>query len=185
MALEMNDLMALKSMGNGRDGLSPYEQVKLDHMTARNHTSGIGVAGLVLGTVGTAIGVGAWIFGPMYGNAKASQAKEVAIAAKEIAAMQNGATQRQLDQLINLFAAERQERIAGDQTITQTVNDTVSGSQQSSLTAQQAAELSAVNSVMTKTYEDFVTGRASLNPTPVSIYSAPQPCPCPGCGCNG
>ena len=62
---------------------------------------------------------------------------------------------------------------------------TVSGSQQSSLTAQQAAELSAVNSVMTKTYEDFVTGRASLNPTPVSIYSAPQPCPCPGCGCNG
>ena len=185
MALEMNDLMALKSMGNGHDGLTPYEQVKLDHMTAKNHTSGIGVAGLVLGTVGTAAAIGAWIFGPMYGNAKANQAKEVAIAAKEIAALQNGATQRQLDQLTNLFAAERQERIAGDQTITQTVNDTVSGSQQGTLSAQQAAELSAVNSVMTQTYSDFVTGRASLNPTPVSIYSAPQPCPCPGCGCNG
>ena len=184
MALEMNDLMALKSMGS-EGGMSPYEQFKTQHIQAKSHTSGIGVAGLVLGTVGTAIGVGAWIFGPMYGNAKANQAKEVAVAAKEIAALQNTATQRQLDQLTNLFAAERAERIAGDVTLTNTVNDSVQGSQQGTLTAQQAAELSAVNSVMTKTYEDFVTGRASLNPTPVSIYSAPQPCNCPGCGCNG
>ena len=185
MALEMNDLMMLRGM-DSKEGLSPYEQVKLDHMTARSHTSGIGVAGLVLGTVGTAVGVGAWLFGGMYGNAKANQAKEVALAAKEIAALQNGATQRQLDQLTNLFAAERAERINGDQTITQTITDTVSGSQQGTLTAQQAAELSAVNSVMTQTYSDFVTGRASLNPTPVSLYSAPQPCACPasGCGCG-
>ena len=180
----MQDLMALKSMGN-EGGMTPYEQFKTQHIQAKSHTSGIGVAGLVLGTVGTAIGVGAWIFGPMYGNAKANQAKEVAVAAKELAALQNTATQRQLDQLTNLFAAERAERIAGDVTLTNTVNDSVQGSQQGTLTAQQAAELSAVNSVMTKTYEDFVTGRASLNPTPVSIYSAPQPCACPGCGCNG
>ena len=185
MALEMQDLMALKSMGNGHDGLTPYEQMKLDYMTAKSHTSGIGVAGLVLGTVGTAAAVGAWIFGPMYGNAKANQAKEVAIAAKEQAALLNSSTQRQLDQLTNLFAAERQERINGDVTLNQTITDTVSGSQQGSLTAQQAAELSSINSVMQQTYSDFVTGRASLNPTPVSIYSAPQPCACPGCGCNG
>lgn len=185
MALEMNDLMMLRGM-DSKEGLSPYEQVKLDHMTAKNHTSGIGVAGLVLGTVGTAVGVGAWLFGGMYGNAKANQAKEVALAAKEIATLQNGATQRQLDQLTNLFAAERQERIAGDVTLNQTITDTVSGQQASTLTAQQAAELSAVNSVMTQTYSDFVTGRASLNPTPVSLYSAPQPCACPasGCGCG-
>ena len=181
----MNDLMMLRGM-DSKEGLSPYEQAKVGYMQNRNHTSGIGVAGLVLGTVGTAVGVGAWLFGGMYGNAKANQAKEVALAAKEIATLQNGATQRQLDQLTNLFAAERQERIAGDQTITQTVNDTVSGSQQGTLSAQQAAELSAVNSVMTQTYSDFVTGRASLNPTPVSLYSAPQPCACPasGCGCG-
>jgi len=188
MALEMNDLMMLRGM-DSKEGLSPYEQVKLDHMTARNHTSGIGVAGLVLGTVGTAVGVGAWLFGGMYGNAKANQAKEVALAAKEIAALQNGATQRQLDQLTNLFAAERAERINGDQTITQTITDTVSGSQQGTLTAQQQAELmasQATQQVMTQTYSDFVTGRASLNPTPVSLYSAPQPCACPasGCGCG-
>ena len=187
MALEMNDLMMLKGM-DSKDSLSPYEQVKLDHMAAKSHTSGIGVAGLVLGTVGTAAAIGSWIFGPMYGNAKAAQAKEVAVAAKEIATLQNGATQRQLDQLTSLFAAERQERIAGDVTLNQTITDTVSGQQASTLTAQQQAELmasQATQQVMTKTYEDFVTGRASLNPTPVSLYSAPQPCSCPGCGCNG
>lgn len=186
MALELNDIMAMKGMGNGHDGFTPYEQMKLSMMQSKGHTSGIGVAGLVLGTVGTAAAVGAWIFAPTYANAKANQAREVAQAAKEIANVQIAASQRQIDQLTGLFAAERAERIAGDQTITQTVNDTVSGSQQGTLTAQQAAELSAVNSVMQQTYTDFVTGRASLNPTPVSLYSAPQPCNCPGsCGCNG
>lgn len=185
MALEMNDLMMLRGMDQ-KEGLSPYEQVKLDHMAAKNHTGGVAVAGLVTGVAGVTIAATAWLFGGMYSNAKAKEAKETAIAAKEIATLQNGATQRQIDQLTQLFAAERQERITGDQTITQTITDTVSGSQQSSLTAQQAAELSAVNSVMTQTYSDFVTGRASLNPTPVSLYSAPQPCACPasGCGCG-
>ena len=185
MALEINDLMALQSMD--KSSMTPYEQYKVGYMQQKHHTSGIGVAGLVLGTVGTAAAVGAWIFGPMYGNAKANQAKEVANSAKELANVQIAASQRQIDQLTNLFAAERAERIAGDVTLTNTVNDSVSGSQQSALTAQQAAELSAVNSVMQQTYSDFVTGRASLNPTPVSIYSAPQPCSCPasGCGCNG
>lgn len=179
----MNDFLTYKAMEE--KGLSPYEQYKVGFMQSKNHTSGIGVAGLVLGTVGTAVGVGAWLFGGMYGNAKANQAKEVAIAAKELANAQINATQRQLDQLTSLLASERSERIAGDVTLTNTVNDSVSGSQQSALTAQQAAELSAVNSVMQQTYSDFVTGRASLNPAPVSIYSAPQPCGCPGCGCNG
>ena len=185
----MQDLMALKSMGS-ENGLTPYEQYKVGYMQQKNHTSGIGVAGLVLGTVGTAVGVGAWLFGGMYGNAKANQAKEVALAAKEISTLQNGATQRQLDQLTQLLAAERNERIQGDVTLTNTVNDSVSGSQSGQLTALQQAELAAsqaTQQVMTQTYSDFVTGRASLNPTPVSLYSAPQPCACPasGCGCNG
>ena len=183
MALEMNDLMALKSLGEG--GLSPYEQIKLDHMQTKSHTGGVAIAGLTVASVAAVAGITAWIFGPLYGNAKAQQAREVAIAAKEQANILAGGTQRQLDQLTNLFAAERQERIQGDVNLTNTVNDSVSGSQQGTLTAQQAAELSAVNSVMQQTYSDFVTGRASLNPTPVSIYSAPQPCACPGCGCNG
>lgn len=174
----MKDLMELKALEGGN--MSPYEQFKVQHMQAKSHTSGIGVAGLVLGTVGTAAAIGAWIFGPTYANAKNNGLRDLVNARYD-------ATQNTLNQLTSLLAAERSERIAGDVTLTNTVNDSVSGQQASTLTAQQAAELSAVNSVMQQTYSDFVTGRASLNPTPVSLYSSPQPCGCPatGCGCNG
>lgn len=175
--MEMNDYVSLKAM---EGGLSPYEQVKIGYMQNKNHTSGVGIAGLVLGTVGTAAAIGAWIFSPTYANAKANGIRDLANARYD-------AAQNTLSQLTNLLAAERQERIAGDVTLTNTVNDSVSGSQQGTLTAQQAAELSAVQSVMNQTYSDFVTGRASLNPTPVSLYSSPRPCNCPAsdCGCNG
>ena len=183
MALEMNDLMTLKNMGS----MSPYEQYMIGYKQNKAHTSGTAIAGLVLGTVGTAAAIGAWIFAPIYGNAKANQAREAAYAAKELANAQIVASQRQLDQLTNLLATERNERLQGQTTISQTITDTISGQQTSTLTAQQAAELSAVNSVMQQTYSDFVTGRASLNPTPVSIWSAARACNCPSsdCGCNG
>ena len=183
----MQDLMALKSMGS-ENGLTPYEQYKVGFMQSKK-PSGVAIAGLTVASVAAVAGVTAWIFGGMQANAKGKEAKEAAYAAKEIAGVQNQATQRQLDQLTNLFAAERAERINGDQTITQTVTDTVSGSQSGQLTALQQAELAAsqaTQQVMTQAYSDFVTGRASLNPTPVSLYSAPQPCACPasGCGCG-
>lgn len=197
MALEMNDLLALKTM-DSKDGMTPYEQYMMGYKQQKSHTSGVGITGLVLGTVGTALAIGAWVFAPTYGNAKANQAREAASAARDIANaqynaalqlmnQQNANTNATLDRLISTVATERSERIAGDVTLTNTVNDSVQGSQQGTLTAQQAAELSAVNSVMQQTYSDFVTGRASLNPTPVSLYSSPQPCGCPatGCGCNG
>ena len=170
MALEMNDLMALRSL---ESGMSPFEQVKVANMQTRSHTSGVGVAGLVLGCVGTAAGIGAWIFAPLYANAKANQAKEAA-----------NANQRQLDQLTALLAAERNERISGDVTLNQTITDTVSGSQQGSLTAQQQADLNAVQSVQQTLFDKAIMGGLSENPTKVQIYSAPQPCPCPGCGCG-
>lgn len=193
----MNDLLALKTM-DSKDGMTPYEQYMMGYKQQKSHTSGVGITGLVLGTVGTALAIGAWVFAPTYGNAKAHQAREAANAARDIANaqytaalqlmnQQNQNTNATLDRLISTVATERAERIAGDVTLTNTVNDSVSGQQASTLTAQQAAELSAVNSVMQQTYSDFVTGRASLNPTPVSLYSAPAPCGCPAtnCGCNG
>jgi len=173
MALEMSDLTALKALENG---MTPYEQFKTQYMQTKHRPSGVGIAGLVTGVAGIVVGVGAGIIGWNRG----SNAKEVALA------YQTG-TQRQLDQLTSLFAAERNERINGDQTITQTITDTVSGSQQGSLTAQQQADLRSVQSVMNQTFSDFVTGRAALNPTPVSLYSSPKPCDCPascGCGCG-
>ena len=183
MALEMNDLMMLRGMD--KEGLSPFEQVKVGYMQSKHHTSGTAIAGLVLGTVGTAAAIGSWIFGPMYGNAKAGQAKEAAIAAKEIANVQTQNLRDIIGTLASTVAAERAERIAGDVTLTNTVNDSVSGSQQGSLTAQQAAELSSIQSVQQNLFNQAVMGNLSENPQKVQIYAAPVPCGCPGCGCNG
>lgn len=185
--MEVKDLMEMKALeGNG---FSPYEQMKLQHMQAKSHTSGIGIAGLVLGTVGTAAAVGSWIFGPMYGNAKANQAREAAIAAKELANVQIAASQRQLDQLTTLLASERSERLQGDYTISQTITDTISGQQSSALTANQMSELSAINTATNTVTAGLLTGQYSQNPQRVALYQDARPCQCPaggcGCGCNG
>lgn len=171
MALESNDIAMLHSMG-----FSPYEQVKIGYMQDKSRTSGIGIAGLAVGIGAGIAAVGGWLWA-------GSQSK----AAKDLAIAKNDGLRDLVTTLASTVAAERNERINGDFTLNQTITDTVSGQQASTLTAQQAAELSAVNSVMQQTYSDFVTGRASLNPTPVSLYSSPKPCDCPysGCGCNG
>ena len=165
-------------------GLTPYESFMVSEKASRR-PSGSAVAGLVLGSVGTALAVGAWIFGPVIaGNRSRGVEKLVEVS--------NANTNNTLNRLASLLDLERSVRplwmldvreLDAPQgvTLTQTVTDTVSGSQQSALTAQQAAELSAVNSVMQQTFSDAITGRSSLNPTPVNIYSAPQPCGCP-CG---
>ena len=155
-------------------GLSPYESFKVSEMSSRR-PSGTAVAGLVLGTVGAALGVGAWIFAPIFSNAKANGIRDLANA-------QFNANNAQIASLASLLGTERAERVAQGTTISQTITDTISGQQSSSLTAQQASELSAVNSVMQQTFSDAITGRSSLNATPVQIYSAPSPCGCPGCG---
>lgn len=156
-------------------GFTPYESFKVSEIASRR-PSGSAVAGLVLGSVGTALAVGAWIFSPIISNARTR-------GVEKLVEVTDRNTQNTLDRLINALASERAERVAQGQTITQTITDTVSGSQQGTLTAQQAAELSAMQSLQQTLLTDAVTGRSSLNPTPVSIYSAPQPCGCPGsCG---
>ena len=175
--MEMDDFVKMKMLE--KEGLSPYEQVKIGHMQSKR-SSGVAVTGLVTGIVGTVAGVTAWIFGSAYANAKASQAKEAAIAAKEIANVQIAASQRQIDQLTALFAAERSERISGDLNITTTISDTLSGQQSGNLTATQQAELSQAQQLMF----GLSTGEYSRNPQRVALYQDAQPCPCP-CGCNG
>ena len=182
----MQDLMALKSMGS-ENGLTPYEQYKVGFMQSKK-PSGVAIAGLTVASVAAVAGVTAWIFGGMQANAKGKEAKEAAYAAKEIAGVQNLATQRQLDQLTALLGAERNERLQGQITLSQNITDSISGQQSGSQTTSQsqtAAIDNAVSQIMQQTFSDAVTGKSSLNPTPVMIYSAPQPCACPGCGCNG
>lgn len=193
MALDVNDLAMLKGMDQ-KGGLSPYEQFDMARHQAKK-PSGVAIAGLTVASVGAAAAIGAWIFGPLYGNAKAGQAKEAAQSAKELAAAQyqaalqllqtqNQNTQATIDRLIGTVAAERNERIAGDLNITTTINDTQSG-QQAASQSQTTAVDNAVSQVMSQTFADAITGRSSLNATPVQIYSAPQPCGCPGgCGCG-
>ena len=154
-------------------GFSPYESWKVSESTSRR-PSGSAVAGLVLGSVGTALAVGAWIFGPIIGNNKANGVRDLANA-------QYAANNQQIAALTALLGTERAERVAQGTTISQSITDSISGSQSSTLTAQQAAELSSIQSLQQTLLNDAVTGRSSLNPTPVSIYAAPQPCSCPGC----
>ena len=155
-------------------GLTPYESWKISNGTSKR-ASGAAIAGLVLGSVGTAAAIGAWVFGPVIASNRSRGVEMLANA-------QYNATNNQLNLLTNLLAAERNERVAQGTTISQTITDTISGQQTSQLTAQQAAELSSIQSLQNTLLSDAVTGRSSLNPTPVSIYSAPQPC---GCPCNG
>ena len=182
--MDINDLMTLKALDKD-NAMTPYEQYMVGYKQQKAHTSGVGIAGLVLGTVGTAAAIGAWVFGPTYANAKSNQAKEAAYAAKEIANVQIAASQRQIDQLTSLFAAERAERIAGDVTLTNTVNDSVSGSQQGTLTAQQAAELSAIANATNTVTAGLMTGQYSQNPIKVVRVSGQRECGCDTCGCNG
>ena len=119
-------------------GLTPYESFKIGEMQSRR-PSGTAVAGLVLGTVGAAVGIGAWIFAPIFSNAKANGVRDLANA-------QFNANNAQIAALTGLLSTERAERVAQGVTLTQTVNDTVSGSQQGTLTAQPQAEPSAMQS---------------------------------------
>lgn len=150
-------------------GMSPFEQFMLADKTSRHNAGGVGITGLVLGGVGLAVSIGAWIFAPLYANAraKAAEAKTEGTAAL-------------LNQTAALLAAERAERVQGDINLTATINDSVSGSQQGSLTATQQAQLDA--------YQQMViglgTGEYSKNPQKVELMTPAQPFQC-GCGCNG
>lgn len=177
----MNDLMALKSMGNG-GGMTPYEQYMVGYKQSKR-PSGVAIAGLTVGSVAAAAAVTAWIFGGTYANAKAREAKEAANTAKEVAIAKNDGLRDLVQTLAATVAAERAERIQGDVNITQSVSDTISGQQSTSQAT--SVENSAMTTAYNQIISDRLTGRSSLDAQPVCIFSAPKPCDCPGCGCNG
>ena len=155
-------------------GLSPYESWMMTEKSSRR-ASGTAIAGVTIASVAAALGIGAWVFGPVLANQKANGVRDLATA-------QYAANNAQIAALANLLGTERAERVAQGTTISQSITDSISGTQSSQLTAQQAAELSSIQSLQQTLLNDAVTGRSSLNPTPVTIYSAPSPC---GCPCNG
>ena len=162
MALDSNDLAMLHGMG-----FSPYEQVKIGYMQNKK------ASGTSIGALATAVGAGVLaIGGAAWAASRAQNAKDVAIA-------KNDGLKDLVQTLAGTLAAERGERIAGDLNITNTINDTVSGSQQGSLSQSQQLSNELTFGLM--------TGRYSENPQRVALYQDAKACPCPmgGCGCNG
>ena len=205
--LDMNDLMAIRGIDRddrnyghggynyGYGSMTPYEQMKVSYMQAKR-PSGVAIAGLTVGAVGVVAGIGAWIFGGTYANAKSREAAQIGIAAKEQAAMLHGAstklletvqgdTQRSLDRILHNLDNERRERISDGVRITQSVSDTISGQQSATQSQISSIENSAYATAMNQIVSDRLTGRSSLDAQPVCLYSSPKPCDCPGCGCNG
>ena len=196
MALDVNDLAMLKGLDT-KEGLTPYEQVKLDYMSAKR-PSNVAVTSIVFGGAAL-VGVAAsMIYGGMYANAKSKEAKEAAIASEKVANAQyqsvlqliaqgNANTKDNIDRLLLGLQRETDARVAQGLTVTQTINDTISGQQsaaQSSQVSQTSAIDTSVQQIMTQTLSDAITGKSAMQPQPVYIYSAPQPCNCPGCGCG-
>lgn len=172
MALDVNDLAMLKNL-DSKDGFTPYEQMKLQHMQSKRPSgTAIGALATSVGAGVLALGIGAWA------ASRAQSAKEVAIA-------KNDGLRDLVQTLAGTVAAERAERIAQGLTVTQTINDTISGQQSASQSQATSVENSAYATAMNQIVSDRLTGRSSLDAQPVCIYSAPQPCACPGCGCGG
>lgn len=184
MALETSDLMMLK--GLEKEGMTPYEQYMVGYKQSKK-PSGVAIAGLTVASVAAAAAITSWIFSPLYGSAKANQAKEAAQSAKEVAMAYINGVDKRIDNISQLLEAEVTRRISGDQTITQTITDTISGQQSSQLTANQQAELAASQVATQQVMTGLMTGRYSENPQRVALYQDARPCPCPagGCGCNG
>ena len=155
-------------------GMTPFESFIMTDKTSRR-ASGTAIAGLVLGSVGAAAAIGAWVFGPVIANTKANGIRDLANA-------QFAANNQQIATLTSLLSTERAERVAGDINLTNTVSDTVSGSQQGSLTAQQMAELSSIQTVENNLLNQAIMGNLSQAPQKVAIWRDATACGCPGCG---
>ena len=164
MALEMNDLMMLRGMD--KEGMTPYEQFKIGHIQSKR-ASGTAIAGLTVGVGAAVLAVGA----AAWAGSRAQNAKDVAIA-------KNDGLKDLVQTLASTLAAERGERIDGDKTLSISINDTVSGQQQGTLTQSQQLSNELTFGLM--------TGRYSENPQRVALYRDAQACPCPagGCGCG-
>jgi hypothetical protein len=167
MALEINDLMALQSMD--KSSMTPYEQFKVQNMQARNHTSGLGIAGLTVGVGAAVLAIG----GAAWAGSRAQNAKDVAAA-------KNDGLRDLVQTLATTMAAERNERIEGDRTLSISINDQVSGSQQGHLSASQVA----TNEATAQIVAGVMTGKYTESPQKVELYSPASPFQC-GCGCNG
>lgn len=159
------ELMTIANMGKGTD-MSSYEHFMMAEKSARR-PSGVGIAGLAIGSTALLAAVGAWIFGGVYAN---SQSK---------------GNQRAIDILATTALAERAERVnhQNNQTpnnldIIRIITNAQSGAGANASALAQAEALALLL--------NGGSGRnGQVNPQPVALYQPAMPCCCnTGCGCN-
>ena len=166
--MDSNEMMAFR-------GLSPYETMMISEKSAKR-PSNAAITGLVIGSAGLLLGIGSWIFGPVFSNAKSNGVRDLVLANKSN-------TDATIDRLTNLLFAERNERVAQGVTMSQTITDSISGQQQGTQSQVTSVENSAMAQATAQLLTQSLLGNLSENAQKVQIYSAPQPCPC--AGCNG
>nr|UVN00112.1 MAG: hypothetical protein [Bacteriophage sp.]UWD62291.1 MAG: hypothetical protein [Bacteriophage sp.]UWD69350.1 MAG: hypothetical protein [Bacteriophage sp.]UWD76844.1 MAG: hypothetical protein [Bacteriophage sp.]DAW11914.1 MAG TPA: hypothetical protein [Caudoviricetes sp.] len=163
------ELMTIANMGKGTD-MSSYEHFMMAEKSARR-PSGVGIAGLAIGSTALLAAVGAWIFGGVYAN---SQSK---------------GNQRAIDILATTALAERAERVNHQNNQTPNNLDIIRiiTNAQSGAGAGAGANASAL--AQAEALALLLNGgsgrNGQVNPQPVALYQPAMPCCCnTGCGCN-
>lgn len=164
------ELMTVAQMGKGTD-MSSYEHFAVAEKSARR-PSGVGIAGLAIGSTALLVGIGAWIFGGVY------------------AAQGTKCNQRSIDILANTALAERAERINTQNQQTPNNLDIIRiiTNAQSDASASAGAGANALATAEAQALAAILSGNAGRNgqvcPQPVALYQPAMPCSCPG-SCNG
>lgn len=169
------ELMTLQAFGNGRKSdMSSFENFMVADKTSKR-PSGTAIAGLVVGGGALLVGIGAWIFGPIYAAGRVG-------ATEKLIESHNAHTREMQTLLATTLAAERNERIGYQNSNSPSVKEYISVSQQG--TQQASATSSALAQAEATLLAGALTGQVQQCPQKVSLYSAPQPCPCPGSCCG-
>lgn len=156
------------------EGLSNYEQWKVAYQSSKK-PSGTSIVALALSGVAVAVGVGAGVIGCSKAKAAERYSEAKYDGLREMIYMQS----KNIDGQTNLIAAERAERIEGDRTLSITINDTVSGSQQGT----QNASLSSIQNVEQNLLNQAIMGNLREAPQRVTLWRDAQACDCPNqCG---
>lgn len=152
------DLMTLKSIMGGTS-LSPFEATTIAQREGKR-INGATATALVLSGGAILLGAAAWIGSSMYTAAK------------------NKGNERAIDLLATQAINERNERVNQAPRLVDYVNV------QTGAYAGAGAASNALAQAEAQIVSNALTGRMQTCPTPVALYSAPQPCGCP-CSCNG
>lgn len=161
------ELMTIAQIGKGTD-MSSYEHFAVAEKSAKR-PSGVGIAGLAIGSTALLVGIGAWVFGGVY------------------AAQGAKANARDIDRLAAYNLQDRALQhnwTLNNQPSMQNYIDVAAGggSAGSNAAATSSAQALAAMMAMSGGYNN-----GQVNPQPVALYQPAMPCCCPNpCNsCNG